>query len=173
MPPEPEQKPILSLLHDYTAVRIGLGVPYDPAKLPRDVARSVELQNQLWHHVVTVTAAAPQSLPAYRFVASLNEMNNIHESRLTALRYHIPGEVMFLLIAVAMMATGVYRLLCGRTRISWARCHVYHVADHSRGGPSGGRSRSSGTRSYPGAGAAADRRAAKYSAVTAPSTSKS
>lgn len=27
------------------------------------VARSVELQNQLWHHAVTVTAAAPQSLP--------------------------------------------------------------------------------------------------------------
>jgi hypothetical protein len=55
---------------------------------------------------MTVTAATPQSLPAYRFVASLNEMNNIHERRLTALRYHIPGEVMFLLIAVAMMATG-------------------------------------------------------------------
>ena len=81
MLPDPEQKPILSLLRDYTAVRIGLGVPYDPAKLPRDVARSVELQNQLWQHAVTVTAAAPQSLPAYRFVASLNEMNNIHESR--------------------------------------------------------------------------------------------
>jgi hypothetical protein len=106
MLPESEQKPILSLLRDYTSVRIGLGVPYDPTKLARDVARSVELQNQLWQHAVTVTAAAPQSLPAYRFVASLNEMNNIHESRLTALRYHIPGEVMFLLIAVAMMATG-------------------------------------------------------------------
>jgi len=112
MPPEPEQKPILSLLHDYTAVRIGLGVPYDPAKLPRDVARSVELQNQLWQHAVTVTVAAPQSLPAYRFVVSLNEMNNIHESRLTALRYHIPGEVMFLLNAVAVVATGFTEARC-------------------------------------------------------------
>jgi hypothetical protein len=53
-----------------------------------------------------VTTAAPQSLPAYRFVASLNEMNNIHESRLTALRYHVPGAVTALLIAVAMVATG-------------------------------------------------------------------
>src|ERR1700750_781184 len=75
MLPGPAQKPILSLLRDYTAVRIGLGIPYDPAKLARDVARSVELQNQLWQRAVTVTAAAPQSLPAYRFVASLNEMN--------------------------------------------------------------------------------------------------
>ena len=106
MLPGPAQKPILSLLRDYTAVRIGLGVPYDPAKLARDVARSVELQNQLWQQAVTVTTTAPQSLPAYRFVASLNEMNNIHESRLTALRYHAPGAVMFLLIVVAMVATG-------------------------------------------------------------------
>ena len=53
-----------------------------------------------------MTAAAPQSLPAYRFVASLNEMNNIHESRLTALRYRVPGAVMFLLVLVAMVATG-------------------------------------------------------------------
>ncbi len=106
MLPEPVQKPILSLLRDYTALRIGLGVPYDPAKLERDVARSLDLQTRLWQQAVTVTAAAPQSLPAYRFVASLNEMNNIHERRLTALRYHVPGEVMFMLIGVAMVALG-------------------------------------------------------------------
>ena len=106
MLPEAKQKPILGLLREYTAVRIGLGVPYDPAKLKRDVARSVELQNRLWQQAVAVTASAPQSLPAYRFVASLNEMNNIHERRLSALRYHIPGAVMFLLIAVAMVAIG-------------------------------------------------------------------
>jgi len=39
-------------------VRIGLEVIYDAAKLARDVARSVELQNQLWQHAVTVTDAA-------------------------------------------------------------------------------------------------------------------
>lgn len=106
MLPGPAQQPILNLLRDYSTVRIGLGAPYDPAKLARDVARSVELQNKLWQQAVTITAAAPQSLPAYRFVASLNEMNNIHENRLTALRYHAPGVVMFLLIVVAMVATG-------------------------------------------------------------------
>jgi hypothetical protein len=45
------------------------------------VARSVELQNQLWQQAVIVTTAVPQSLPPYRFVASLNEMNNIHEDK--------------------------------------------------------------------------------------------
>jgi hypothetical protein len=106
MLPEPAQGPILSLLRDYAAVRIGLGVPFDPAKLDRDVARSLEIQTKLWQQAVAVTAAAPQSLPAYRFVASLNEMNNIHERRLTALRYHVPGEVMVMLIGVAMVAMG-------------------------------------------------------------------
>jgi hypothetical protein len=106
MLPEPAQKPILRLLRDYAIVRIGLGVTDDPAKLAHDVARSVELQNQLWQQAVAVTTTAPQSLPTYRFVGALNEMNNIHESRLTALRYHVPGAVTGLLIAVAMVAAG-------------------------------------------------------------------
>lgn len=116
---EPDRGPILSLLRDYVAVRIGLGVPFDPSKLERDVARSLELQTRLWQQAVTVTAAAPQSLPAYRFVASLNEMNNVHERRLTALRYHVPGEVMSMLIAVAMVAmglTGYYASVTGSRR---------------------------------------------------------
>ena len=53
-----------------------------------------------------VTAANPQSLPAYRFVGSLNEMNNIHERRLTALRNHVPVAVMFMLTGTAMVAMG-------------------------------------------------------------------
>lgn len=104
MLPETAQKPILGMLRDYTDVRIGLGVPHDPSKLERDTARSLDLQARLWQEAVAVTATAPQSLPAYRFVASLNELNNIHERRLTALRYHVPGAVMFMLIGVAMVA---------------------------------------------------------------------
>jgi hypothetical protein len=106
MLPESAQKPILSLLRDYTAVRITLGVPYDPSKLEQDITRSLDLQSRLWQQAVAVTAANPQSLPAYRFVASLNEMNNIHERRLTALRNHVPIVVMFMLIGTAMVAMG-------------------------------------------------------------------
>ena len=114
MLPEKVQKPLLGMLRDYTAVRIGLGVPYDPAKLQRDVARSVDLQARLWQEAVSVTSADPRSLPAYRFVASLNEMNNIHESRLTALRYHVPAEVLLMLVGVAMVAMGFTGYHAGR-----------------------------------------------------------
>ena len=44
MLPEPARKPIHKMLRAYTEVRIGLGVPYDPAKLQRDIALSLQLQ---------------------------------------------------------------------------------------------------------------------------------
>jgi hypothetical protein len=106
MLPEPAQQPILRLLRDYAAIRIELGVPYDPAKLQQDIARSLDIQSRLWQQAVTVTAGNPQSLPAYRFVASLNEMNNIHESRLTTLRNTVPLAVHCMLVGTAMVAMG-------------------------------------------------------------------
>jgi hypothetical protein len=121
MLPEPAQSQIRSLLREYTEVRISLGVPFDPAKLERDVARSLDLQNRLWQQAVALAAAQPQSLPAYRFVASLNEMNNIHERRITALRYHIPGAVLGMLIGVAMMAMGFTGYHAG---VTGSRRHV-------------------------------------------------
>jgi hypothetical protein len=120
MLPESAQQPILGLLRDYTAARIGLGVPYDPLKLEKDIARSLDLQARLWQQAVAVTAANPQSLPAYRFVASLNEMNNIHERRLIALLNHVPVAVMLMLIGTAMVAmgfTGYNAGVFGATRI--------------------------------------------------------
>ncbi|WP_027132954.1 bestrophin-like domain [Geminicoccus roseus] len=104
MLPQADRQPVLDLLRGYVEVRTGLGTPYDPAKLERDVQRSEELQNRLWALAVQMTAASPQSLPAYRFVGSLNEVNNIHERRVTALRYGIPREVMAILLGVALVA---------------------------------------------------------------------
>jgi hypothetical protein len=106
MLPEPAQGQVLGLLRDYVAVRIGLGTPYDPARLQRDVTRSSALQAKLWQQAVAASGAAPQSLPVYQFVSSLNEMNNIGEKRLAALRFHVPSEVMVLLIGIAMVAMG-------------------------------------------------------------------
>ena len=106
MLPQRVQAPILGLLRDYTAVQIGLGVPYGTAKLEGDIDKSADLLDRLWQQAVAVTAEAPQSLPAYRFVASLNEVNNIDEKRLVALRYHVPAAVMVMLIGISMVAMG-------------------------------------------------------------------
>jgi hypothetical protein len=114
MLPEPAQAPIL-LLRDYAFVRINLGTPFDPRTLERDVDRSLAMQAQLWRQAVAVTAVAPQSLLTYRFVASLNEMNNTHERRITALRYHVPVQVLFTLIGVAIVAVGFAGFNAGAT----------------------------------------------------------
>jgi hypothetical protein len=106
MLPQPAQGTILALLRDYAAVRIDLGIPSGQSNLEQDTRRSLDLQAQLWRQAVAVTDAAPQSLPAYRFVASLNEMNNIHERRITALRYNIPVPVVVMLMTVAIVAMG-------------------------------------------------------------------
>ena len=53
-----------------------------------------------------MTTEAPQSLPAYRFVGSLNEMNNIGEARVTALRNHVPAVIVAMLALTAVIAMG-------------------------------------------------------------------
>jgi hypothetical protein len=106
MLPAPVQEPILALLRDYALVRIKLGVPPDTSLLEQEIARSLDLQARLWQLAGAVTRADPQSLPAYRFVSSLNEMNNIHERRITALRSHVPVAVVFILMGVALVAMG-------------------------------------------------------------------
>jgi hypothetical protein len=120
MLPEPAQRPILDLLREYSRVRIDLGLPAEASRFQQNIGRSLDLQTKLWNQAISVTAASPESLPAYRFVASLNEVNNIHERRLVALRYHVPGEVMFMLIGVAMVAmlfTGYYVGVAGDRRV--------------------------------------------------------
>lgn len=106
MLPETAQGPILSLLRDYAAIRITFGVPFDASKMQQDIARSLELQTRLWQQAIAVAAANPQSLAANRFIASLNEMNNVHERRVAALRGHVPAVVMYMLIGTAMVALG-------------------------------------------------------------------
>jgi hypothetical protein len=106
MLPQPAQAPILALLHEYIKVRTGLGVPYDPAKLDQGIARSLDLQTMLWQRATALTAGDPQALPVYRFVGSLNEMRNVQVRRLSAVRNHVPGEIILLLVGTAMVAIG-------------------------------------------------------------------
>jgi Protein of unknown function (DUF4239) len=104
--PPSAQGPILNLLREYATVRVTLGVPYDSRKIEKDIARSLDLQARLWREAVAVATVEPQSLPAYQFVASLNDMNNIHERRLVAISNHVPVVVVLMLIGSAMVAMG-------------------------------------------------------------------
>jgi hypothetical protein len=113
MLPEQARGPIVTMLRDYAAVRTGLYRPYDPAKLERDVARSRELLTGLWQQAVAVSA--PESLTVDRFVRSLDEMTKLQETRLMALRYHIPNAALLVLIGITMVALGFTGYQCGLT----------------------------------------------------------
>lgn len=106
MLPQADRGPVLAELRDYTNVRIGLGSPYDPAKLEADTKRSGDLRADLWRRAVAAETAQPQSLGVYQFVANLNEMNNAGEKRLTALRNHVPVVITFMLAGTALVAMG-------------------------------------------------------------------
>ena len=104
--PKADQASALTELREYTNLRIGLGSPYDPAKLDADVRRSGDIRADLWRRAVAAEAAQPQSLGIYQFVFNLNEMNNMGEKRLTALRNHVPFVVTFMLAGTAHIAMG-------------------------------------------------------------------
>ena len=107
MLPNEAQRPILNLLRQYVLIRRDLGIPYNPTKMKSDIARSVELQNTLWQQAIQLSDDDTRSLAVNRFINSLNEMNNVHERRLTALRYHVPYAVTSILIGVTMLVIGL------------------------------------------------------------------
>ncbi len=106
MLPADHHAPVIAMLRSYTKLRIGLGAPYDEGKFTQDIASSNILLSRLWHQATAVTTEQPQSLAAYRFVSALNEQTNIAESRLTALRNHVPITVLAVLAAIAMLSLG-------------------------------------------------------------------
>jgi len=103
MLPQQPRKPILNLLREYATIRRGLGIPFDTVKFNGDIVQSLAIQTTLWQQAMQLSDDDPQSLPLHRFVNSFNEMNNVHERRLTALRYHVPGAVTGVLCGVAML----------------------------------------------------------------------
>ncbi|MBE7212787.1 MAG: hypothetical protein INR65_17375 [Gluconacetobacter diazotrophicus] len=106
MLPDAHRRAVMPLLKEYTEQRIALGAPYDGSGFGRQVAAGNAVLTRLWGEATAVTAEAPQSLPAYRFVAALNEQTNIAEARITALRNHVPFVVLTALVGIAMVSLG-------------------------------------------------------------------
>jgi len=104
--PKEAQQPILNLLREYVVIRRDLGFPYDPVKFEDDIRRSVAIQTTLWQRATLLSDDDTRSLALHRFISSLNEMNNVHERRLTALRYHVPIAVTLVLIGVTILVIG-------------------------------------------------------------------
>jgi uncharacterized membrane protein len=105
-------------------IRRDLNIPFDPAKMAHDVTLSVAIQAMLWQQATQLNKdASPsdvvQAFALHRFVASLNEMNNIHERRLSALRYRVPTAVTATLLGVTLLviaSTGYFAAVTNARR---------------------------------------------------------
>jgi predicted membrane protein len=111
----PQREAIEKELRAYLDARVefyeaGVDLP----RIETAIHEAERLQDQLWSSVRELASSrAPTPLDAL-FVGSLNEMIDLHEKRIVAMRNHVPESVLFLLmffaaIAVAMVSYGVGR----------------------------------------------------------------
>jgi hypothetical protein len=105
MLPEPHAGEVRKLLRDYVDIRIELsGARRDATSWEKARQRSNAIQADLWQHAVTVSTADLRSTPAGLFVRTLNDMIDLQEKRLAAVRAHVPLAVFVLLYAIAAVA---------------------------------------------------------------------
>jgi hypothetical protein len=103
--PEPHRSDVRSLLREYVDVRLEA---VQPGKLSQSIGRSEELHARLWAHAVAVGEKNPGSIVVGLFIASLNEVIDLHAKRLAlGVRNRIPGTIWAALSFVAIIGTSV------------------------------------------------------------------
>jgi len=103
--PEPHRSDVRSLLREYVDVRLEA---VQPGKLSRSIGRSEELHARLWAHAVAVEEKNPGSIVVGLFIASLNEVIDLHAKRLAlGVRNRIPGTIWAALSFVTIIGTSV------------------------------------------------------------------
>jgi hypothetical protein len=103
--PEPHRSDVRSLLREYVDVRLEA---VQPGKLSRSIGRSEELHARLWAQAVAVGEKNSGSIVVGLFVASLNDVIDLHAKRLAlGVRNRIPGTIWTALSFVAIIGTSV------------------------------------------------------------------
>lgn len=106
MIPEPMRTESRNLLREYVDVRLA-GVQ-QPGQLQQALARSEELHDQLWSQAVAATEKERSPMTSI-YVQSLNQVIDVHATRLLALRSRVPAViwiVLYLLGFLAMLLMG-------------------------------------------------------------------
>ena len=111
---EPQRQKVSNLLGQYVEVRLQFyqaGV--DPEKLGAAKNETDRLQKELWSQATAWGQQAPRDLTMGLFIRSLNELIDLHASRVNALENHVPEIILVLLYFVAVVATGLIGYGCG------------------------------------------------------------
>jgi hypothetical protein len=101
--PEPIRGRARDALREYTQVRLDAANYRNPARVTEVLARSEQLQETLWAAATAAAAAAPTPATAL-FVASVNEVIDMHGRRIAAgIRNPVPPIIFFTLYLVAVL----------------------------------------------------------------------
>ena len=112
--PEPASTEIRGLLREYVPLRI---ITNNLAEVRVRIARSVELQAKLWSIAEELARATPESDVLALFIDSLNEMIDMHETRVTAGIYaRVPETILLLLLSGSMLTLGMVGYNAGLTQ---------------------------------------------------------
>jgi hypothetical protein len=99
----PGGEEVAELLRRYVDVRLeGAASARNPEDLRRAVAESERLHDAMWSRAAALARANPDPLRALLLVA-MNEVIDLHEKRLTAMRNRVPPIILVLLLGVSVI----------------------------------------------------------------------
>lgn len=104
---EPHGSEMRKLLREYVDIRANLAkedLSRQMQKLREALSRSEALHEQMWSHVVAMAGADRDSEIDALFIDSLNEMIDLHTSRLTIARYRIPTTLWNVLYSITILS---------------------------------------------------------------------
>jgi hypothetical protein len=101
---EPHRTEVRRLLREYLKVRLSA---VQSGQIQQGITRSEELQEQLWTEATAVGQKEPGSITVGLFIASLNELIDLHAKRVMfGLRTRIPIIIWAALYLVALLSLG-------------------------------------------------------------------
>jgi hypothetical protein len=114
--PEPDRSEIRALLREYVDVRLEGALTQ--SKLPQALARTEQLQDQLWARAVPLGQRDPPIAAAGPLMQALVQMIELHAKRVTGgIHNRIPGTIwiaLYCMTALAMAITGYRAGISGR-----------------------------------------------------------
>ena len=111
---EPASGDVRHRLREYVALRIA---PTDVETLQANLARSVELHDELWLIAERLARETPDSEVLALFIESLNHVIDLHEQRIMAAIYgRVPVTILLLLLCGSVLTLAMVGFNAGLTR---------------------------------------------------------
>lgn len=108
---EPARSELRSALKDYTAHRVTSHSRFQAQLDTSDAAEIERLHGRIWQSALAGVAARPETMLAV--LNPVNEVIDLHSTRMYAAQKHLPTLVLGLLIASSLLALGVIGYGCG------------------------------------------------------------